>query len=122
MNGLSGVKSAKKGFELEKNEISFKNLIYSLVNQNNPAEAISYLSKFKSKDQKTLDYCCLKVRTDWKRLEDLHKRDPRNGEVAVHLMNYYLSTRNKEKVIEVANRHIEYRGNSQTVRKILSDL
>lgn len=122
MNGYTGVKSAKKAFELQKNEITFRNLIFALVSQNNVAEAIGVMKKFKSKDPRTIDYCCIKVSTDWKRLEDIHKRDPRNGEVAVHLMKYYQSIRAKEKVIEVANRHIEYRGNSQLVRTILADL
>ena len=122
MNGESGVKSAKKAFDLEKSEISFSTMLVAMTRDKHLRAAQDCLGSFEIQDLKMKDFCCLKILNDWEQLKDINRRDPRNEEVAVRLIGHLSSIGDKSRAIQVAERHIEYHGRSAEVRVLLQSL
>lgn len=122
MNGESGVKSAKKAFDLEKNEICFSTMLVAMVQDKNFRDALNCLDGFEINDLKMKDFCCLNVFNDWEHLKDINRRDPRNEEVALKLIKHLSSINEKSQAIQIAERHIEYHGSSTQIRTLLQSL
>jgi hypothetical protein len=118
----SGIKSAKKAFALLKSDETFQVLAQALLKEGKTEDLKKIMKDFNPTSLKVKDFCCSALLSDWKHFQDMHERDPRNGKIAAKLMNHYLSQNDEERAVQVANRHIEYRGSSLKVRGLLDSL
>ena len=122
MNGKSGVKSAKKAYELSKDKIICMIYTYALVNDKNIKEAKKVLLKVGADSLKLKQFYYENIKNDTKTLIEMQHCDPRNCKLTLDLMNYYLKNNQIMEAIKIGQRHEEYRGQSTEVREILSKL
>jgi hypothetical protein len=122
LNGKSGLESATKACNLRKDTLYQKVYLYALQFDKENKAADEWMKIKKEENEEISQFFLQHFSKDVESLEKNFENDPRNCSLAEELMKFYIQEASPSKAITIANRHIEYRGRSLEVRKMLTSL